>query len=484
MLILINCLNNLILDITNISLNIMFIINFEKNTPLINLDWEINLFNYTSASLDILNNSKEFIFQHWVFINELLSVNDYLLFLKNNSFLSKAFFFQIELVESWYFYQTTFTQTYIFSELLQNYVTDSENSLYNTITNLSVKPNLANFYNYQYNFIKIIELFFLEKVFFFLSLNTIILLIIIFSLFLMCKSTNLIYTLISFLVFTVTTGFFSLVWGAEYIGLCIILIYGAAIPVLALYIIMLVNVDLIQWLFFIESIKSFSFIKVLLIILTSLIFSFISVSFFLKGTPNSFTNSINYNSWCQLEIIYLIKWYMLSNSISFGFINNFDLSLFPYFTDIDKVASAAFKVSYNELFALVLLLLIAIIVVLSISRTFDLSSNIYENSYYNSVIINNNLKNFIKKINLQQLYLLHREKKEFFKHLVFREKFAVQNISKKFSIYLFQLYFSNFNFSSYNQPTEMFVHESFLFYLEDLYDEETIRFLNLYFYSY
>ncbi len=60
------------------------------------------------------------------------------------------------------------------------------------------------------------------------------------------KSTNLIYTLLSFLVFAVTCGLLILYWGNEYIGLCVLLIYGAAIPVLALYIIMLVNVDLIQ----------------------------------------------------------------------------------------------------------------------------------------------------------------------------------------------------------------------------------------------
>jgi len=39
-----------------------------------------------------------------------------------------------------------------------------------------------------------------------------------------------------------------------------------------------------------------------------------------------------------------------------------------YISDIDKVASAAYKISYNELLALVFLLLIAIIVVISISR--------------------------------------------------------------------------------------------------------------------
>jgi hypothetical protein len=47
--------------------------------------------------------------------------------------------------------------------------------------------------------------------------------------------------------------------------------------------------------------------------------------------------------------------------------NIYDLPLLFYTSDIDKVAVAAFKISYNELLALVLLLLVAIIVVISIS---------------------------------------------------------------------------------------------------------------------
>ena len=69
----------------------------------------------------------------------------------------------------------------------------------------------------------------------------------------------------------------------------------------------------------------------------------------------------------------------MTKNTSYGLVNNFDLSTFFNSTDIDKVAGAAFKVSFNELFALVLLLLIAIIVVLSISRTFDDSNEIIAN---------------------------------------------------------------------------------------------------------
>jgi glucan phosphoethanolaminetransferase (alkaline phosphatase superfamily) len=53
---------------------------------------------------------------------------------------------------------------------------------------------------------------------------------------------------------------------------------------------------------------------------------------------------------------------------AYGLTNPSELGLNFFTTDIDKVATAAFKISFNELFALVLLLLVAIIVVISISR--------------------------------------------------------------------------------------------------------------------
>jgi NADH:ubiquinone oxidoreductase subunit 6 (subunit J) len=59
-------------------------------------------------------------------------------------------------------------------------------------------------------------------------------------------AVNLIYALLHFLFFAILSGLLIIFWGSVYIGFCVLLIYGAAIPVLALYIIMLVNVDLIQ----------------------------------------------------------------------------------------------------------------------------------------------------------------------------------------------------------------------------------------------
>jgi len=75
----------------------------------------------------------------------------------------------------------------------------------------------------------------------------------------LCTAINLIYSLLHFLFFAVLSGMLIIFWGATYIGFCVLLIYGAAIPVLALYIIMLVNVDLIQRLFFVEHLSNKKF---------------------------------------------------------------------------------------------------------------------------------------------------------------------------------------------------------------------------------
>jgi len=68
-------------------------------------------------------------------------------------------------------------------------------------------------------------------------------------------------------------------------------------------------------------------------------------------------------------IFYLLlaKRYFKTLDISYSTESIYDLSLSFHNSDIDKVASAAYKISYNELLALVFLLLIAIIVVISIS---------------------------------------------------------------------------------------------------------------------
>ena len=73
--------------------------------------------------------------------------------------------------------------------------------------------------------------------------------------------------------------------------------------------------------------------------------------------------------WMLNQIFFstLFQRFISSHKHSFGFTNIYDIVLFNNSTEIDKVASASFRVSYNELIALVLLLLIAIIIIIAIS---------------------------------------------------------------------------------------------------------------------
>ena len=388
-----------------------FPVEYTTNSHIQPLNQEYNynstLYNYKASNIDVLNETYKFTFEHWVFINELLSPNDYIFFIKNSTFLNKLFVFPLEFINYKYF-NSLQNNSLLLPEIssLKDHITlDTNNS---SLTDKNFFLNFVDFYNYQFALLKLIESFFIKKIAYFLFFNLFFFLIIIFSLFLVCQSTNLIYTLISFLVFAVSTGLFSILWGAEYIGLCIILIYGAAIPVLALYIIMLVNVDLIQRLFFIESIKVFSYRNFFFFTFISLIFSFLTILFFSKGIPFSYTTFNSYEYWFHLEMSSFIKWFVLTNSVSYGITNSFDLTTLYNLSDIDKVASAAFKVSTNELLALVLLLLIAIIVVLSISRTFSDSNIILEkkNLNFQNFEINQIDLPILLGINLRRLFIL------------------------------------------------------------------------------
>ena len=233
--------------------------------------------------------------------------------------------------------------------------------------------NMWVFIEAQIALVEATELILWKKILTFFIDNSFFIILLSLSVLVLNKSTNLIYTLISFLSFAILSGLFIIFWGSEYIGLCVLLIYGAAIPVLALYIIMLVNVDLIQWLFFIESVKNFTFKMQLKYLLIS--FFFASCIFFFNETTVYFdlTSKIYFLNQLvkHFYFILLIRWYLSLIDTSYGIVSPSDIPLNFYNTDIDKVASAAFKLSFNELFALVMLLLIAIIVVISISWPTD-----------------------------------------------------------------------------------------------------------------
>jgi hypothetical protein len=217
-----------------------------------------------------------------------------------------------------------------------------------------------------------------EKILYFFLINFFLIFFMLLSIKKLYSSTNLIYALLHFLVFAVLSGLLIIFWGSLYLGFCVLLIYGAAIPVLALYIIMLVNVDLIQRLFFFEHINKIKFTsykkKIILTILLSFYFlnCFKDINYFLIELEQPLLTEF----YTNLNYLFLIKRQFLLLNYSFGTTSIYDLALSFYSSDLDKVASAAFKTSYNELFALVFLLLIAIIVVISISRSSYISTNI------------------------------------------------------------------------------------------------------------
>lgn len=250
-----------------------------------------------------------------------------------------------------------------------------------TFTSLFVKGEHECAYNFyvglceflvtQFFFAEMASFFIKKKILLFFFSNFVLISLMFWNLVWLCNAINLIYALLHFLFFAVLSGLLILLWGATYIAFCVLLIYAAAIPVLALYIIMLVNVDLIQRLFFIEHTTyntRKSWVKRMIfgiIVFFCLIFSFKDFDFTFS------TQVLSLNEDIAQTIFYIILAKRYINTLAFApsIENIFDLVTSFYYSDIDKVASAAFKVSSNELVALVLLLLIAIIVVISISWT-------------------------------------------------------------------------------------------------------------------
>lgn len=244
--------------------------------------------------------------------------------------------------------------------------------------------NLKNRVINEFFFTHILSFYLKKKILLFFFLNFLILFLMLINLTKLYKAINLIYSLLHFLLFATLSGILILLWGSSYIAFCVLLIYGAAIPVLALYIIMLVNVDLIQRLFFFEHISSN-----LLIERKKKIFIFIFFTFFLFFSFSNVTFELNnlefpwlFEMYKNIFYLNLSEKYISSNHFSYKTSSIFDLVLSFYSSDLDKVASAAFKVSFNELIALVFLLLIAIIVVISISWT-QAKTNKY---YYENIL--------------------------------------------------------------------------------------------------
>lgn len=258
-----------------------------------------------------------------------------------------------------------------------------------------------NFISNQLSLIESVEILFRKKIINFYFYNFFFIGILSLTILILNQSTNLIYTLLSFLSFAIISGLIIIFWGSEYIGLCVLLIYGAAIPVLALYIIMLVNVDLIQWLFFIESVKNFTLKKQFNYVLIS--FACACSIFFLNSTDVTFelSSKIFFLKILikNLFFLMLIRRYLNLIDTSYGLVLPSEIPLNFNNTDIDKVASAAFKLSFNELFALVLLLLVAIIVVISISRPSNITSKIisYERYTINQPLYTYLLNQSLKK---------------------------------------------------------------------------------------
>lgn len=264
------------------------------------------------------------------------------------------------------------------------------------------KPNLMTtsvmqILKNEYELLQIIKIFIIKKIFTFFIINCLFVTILTLFLIKLCRSTNLIYILINFLFFAITAGLYIIFWGAEYLGLCVILIYGAAIPVLALYIIMLMNVDVMQRLFFLDSTKNFSWWKQNTYILGSLFLSYFS-SLCFWGTLNlelKSTNSFQTNLGIYEDVFYLmlIKRYLSMRIYSYGITNPYDLAL-TNMSDIDHVAVSAYKISSNELLALGFMLLIAIIIIIALSRVFNPKKTIlneidYEKIPYKRVFFSN-----------------------------------------------------------------------------------------------
>lgn len=254
-------------------------------------------------------------------------------------------------------------------------------------------------------------LFLKKKVLLFFFLNFFIFCLMLWNLIRLCTAINLIFSLLHFLFFAVLSGLLLIFWGATYIGFCVLLIYGAAIPVLALYIIMLVNVDLIQWLFFVEHVSNKIFFRKF----KKFLFLFLSIFLLITSAlnyENFFLNTDNSMSNIYWTVFYflLAKWYFNTLNVTYSVDSVYDLPLTFYSSDLDKVASAAYKISYNELIALVFLLLIAIIVVISISWTSKkLDKDFYETTSIDTDIFIKFVDFWIKRTFMQtkRAWLVH-----------------------------------------------------------------------------
>lgn len=312
----------------------------------------------------------------WILITNFANINDLnLLLLEINKF-EKIFNFSFiklswfsKLTNDFISYKLFSTDSLQYYANLTKFLISYKEFQIKWSLNEAEINNIIDFLTIQIFFIEIASVFFKKKILIFFLINFLFITLMFWNLIWLATSINLIFALLHFLFFAILSSLLIIFWGSIYIGLCTILIYGAAIPVLALYIIMLVNVDLIQWLFFIEYINSstiFDKIKRISIFIVLLIFVILSF--------NNLNLLSNLPSTTLLEELHLNIFYLLLAKRFLAttvFLSNntsaYDLYLTFYSSDIDKVASAAFKSSYNELLALVFLLLIAIIVVISIS---------------------------------------------------------------------------------------------------------------------
>lgn len=329
-----------------------YIDNLDENPMLVSNDvsWALSLDSYYAIEMLLWN---------------LLKLNEIELVLKS--------FWDFDSILNYNNFQYQIYKVY---SLYNNNESIFNESNVNELNNIYVKKIIS----FQLQFLELIEIILRKKITSFFIYNIIFFIIMTITILYLNKSTNLIYTLLSFLVFAITCGLLIIFWGSEYIGLCVLLIYGAAIPVLALYIIMLVNVDLIQWLFFIESVKNFSFLKQIKFVFISFFFASLIIAIS-KNDITSFLTQKNYFLMLIYHhVFYLnISWrYINVIDTSYGLDNILELPLNFYNTDLDKVASSAFKLSINELFALVLLLLVAIIVVISISWPSTIENNMFQ----------------------------------------------------------------------------------------------------------
>ncbi len=212
--------------------NIINRINLPLNNSVLELDaWDEKTLDLIYTTLTHSINSEGFL--EW-----LKDINMYEL--KNNKFLNNSvvIFFELNYLD----------KNNIYYLLEKGYYWDI---FINNYTFFTLKTRLIA----EIFFINFFSIFLKKKIILFTFFNLFLIILMLYNLYKLYDAINLIYALLHFLYFAVLSGLLILLWGSTYLAFCIILIYGAAIPVLALYIIMLVNVDLIQRLFFFEHIN-------------------------------------------------------------------------------------------------------------------------------------------------------------------------------------------------------------------------------------